>query len=67
MANVLNGQLSLFGGLCPACGVTPAYVQYRRRVIRLLRCVTCHAPVEDLSCGCGDVKGEGPGGHRGQG
>jgi hypothetical protein len=60
-----DGQYALFGGLCATCGETPAYVEYRRRVIRLLRCATCHRPVQDRSCGYVEAKGEGPGGNRG--
>jgi hypothetical protein len=65
MSQPMNGQYALFGGLCPACGEVPAYVGYKRRVTRLLKCVICDQPVKDLSCGCADVGREGPGGNRG--
>jgi hypothetical protein len=51
----MDGQLVLFGGLCPSCGVTSAYVKYRKRVIRILLCMTCNQVVEDLSCGYADA------------
>jgi hypothetical protein len=53
MADALEGQLTLFGGLCPACGGTQAYVRRMRpRQTFVLRCVTCDAPVRDVMCGC---------------
>jgi hypothetical protein len=48
---VIDGQLVLFGGLCPACGVTSAYVKYQRRIIKILLCAQCDQAVQDLACG----------------
>jgi hypothetical protein len=50
-ASPMNGQLSLFGALCPTCGQGSGYVRRRRGKITL-RCVRCDGPAIDVTCGC---------------
>jgi hypothetical protein len=52
---VLAGQISLFGGVCPQCGLVPVRIRFPRGV-RETSCAHCGAQVnEDLSCGCAGV------------